>query len=65
MIALVFLYLIASIFIFRGELNAAILGAKRKRNGNLKFERLCAEVTARGNRARIVGVFDAFFSTKE
>ena len=39
MIALVFLYMIASIFIFGGELNAAILGAKRKRNGNLKVER--------------------------
>ena len=39
MIALVFLYMIASIFIFGGELNAAILRAKRKRNGNLKVER--------------------------
>jgi uncharacterized BrkB/YihY/UPF0761 family membrane protein len=39
MIALVFLYMIASIFIFGGELNAAILGAKRKRDGNLKVER--------------------------
>ena len=38
MIALVFLYMIASIFIFGGELNAAILGAKRKRNGNMKVE---------------------------
>jgi len=32
MIALVFLYMIASIFIFGGELNAAILRAKRKRD---------------------------------
>ena len=40
MIALVFLYMIASIFIFGGELNAAILRAKRKRNGNLKVERV-------------------------
>ncbi|MGH6795159.1 MAG: hypothetical protein ACREDH_08170, partial [Methylocella sp.] len=39
MIALVFLYMIASIFIFGGELNAATLGAKRKRDGNLKFLR--------------------------
>jgi membrane protein len=39
MIALVFLHMIASIFIFGGELNAAILRAKRKRNGNLKVER--------------------------
>jgi len=39
MIALVFLYMIASIFIFGGELNAAILVAKRKRDGNLKVER--------------------------
>jgi membrane protein len=39
MIALVFLYMIASIFIFGGELNAAILGAKRKRDGNLKVQR--------------------------
>jgi membrane protein len=39
MIALVFLYMIASIFIFGGELNAAILRANRKRNGNLKIER--------------------------
>ncbi|MGH6839406.1 MAG: YihY/virulence factor BrkB family protein [Methylocella sp.] len=39
MIALVFLYMIASIFIFGGELNAAILEAKRKRDGNLKIER--------------------------
>jgi membrane protein len=39
MIALVFLYMIASIFIFGGELNAAILRAKRKRDGNLKVER--------------------------
>jgi membrane protein len=39
MIALVFLYMIASIFIFGGELNAAILRAKRKRNGNLRVER--------------------------
>jgi membrane protein len=31
MIALVFLYMVASIFIFGGELNAAILHAKRKR----------------------------------
>ena len=36
MIALVFLYMIAAIFIFGGELNAAILGAKRKRRR--KFE---------------------------
>jgi len=35
----VFLYMIASIFIFGGELNAAILRAKRKRDGNLKVER--------------------------
>jgi membrane protein len=40
MIALVFLYMIASIFIFGGELNAAILRAIRKRNGNLKVERV-------------------------
>jgi membrane protein len=39
MIALVFLYMIASIFIFCGELNASILRAKRKRDGNLKVER--------------------------
>jgi uncharacterized BrkB/YihY/UPF0761 family membrane protein len=39
MIALVFLYMIASIFIFGSELNAAILRAKRKRDGNLKVER--------------------------
>ena len=39
MIAIVFLYMIASIFIFGGELNAAILGAKRKRDGNMKVER--------------------------
>ena len=39
MIALVFLYMIASIFIFGGELNAAILGAKREKDGNLKVER--------------------------
>ncbi len=39
MIALVFLHMIASIFIFGGELNAAILRAKRKRDGNLKVER--------------------------
>ena len=39
MIALVFLYMIASIFIFGGELNAAILRAKRKRDGNLRVER--------------------------
>ncbi|MGI8570211.1 MAG: YihY/virulence factor BrkB family protein [Methylocella sp.] len=39
MIALVFLYMIASIFIFGGELNAAFLGAKRERDGNLKVER--------------------------
>ena len=39
MIALMFLYMIASIFIFGGELNAAILRAKRKRDGNLKVER--------------------------
>jgi len=39
MVALVFLYMIASIFIFGGELNAAILRAKRKRDGNLKVER--------------------------
>ena len=39
MIALVFLYMIASIFIFGGELNAAILRARRKRDGNLKIER--------------------------
>jgi membrane protein len=42
MIALVFLYMIASIFIFGGELNAAILVAKRKRDGNLRIE-LCTE----------------------
>ena len=40
MIALVFLYMISSIFIFGGELNAAILRAKRKRNGNLKVARV-------------------------
>ena len=40
MIALVFLYMIASIFIFGGELNAAILRAIRKRNGNLKVARV-------------------------
>ncbi len=34
MIALVFLYMIASIFIFGGELNAAILRAKHKRHGD-------------------------------
>lgn len=34
MIALVFLYLIAAIFIFGGELNAAILRARHKRNGD-------------------------------
>ncbi|MGH6847950.1 MAG: YihY/virulence factor BrkB family protein [Methylocella sp.] len=39
MIALIFLYMIASIFVFGGELNAAILRAKRKRDGNLKVER--------------------------
>jgi membrane protein len=39
MIALVFLYMIASIFIFGGELNAAILRAKRKRDGNMEVER--------------------------
>jgi membrane protein len=39
MIALVFLYMIASIFIFGGELNADILVAKRKRDGNFKVER--------------------------
>jgi membrane protein len=39
MIALVFLYMIASIFIFGGELNAAILRANRKRDGSLKVER--------------------------
>jgi membrane protein len=39
MIALVFLYMIASIFIFGGELNAAILRAKREKDGNLKVER--------------------------
>ncbi len=39
MIALVFLYMLASIFIFGGELNAAIQRAKRKRDGNLKVER--------------------------
>ena len=39
MVALVFLYMIASIFIFGGELNAAILRAKRKGDGNLKVER--------------------------
>ncbi|MCI0598483.1 MAG: YihY/virulence factor BrkB family protein [Beijerinckiaceae bacterium] len=33
MIALVFLYMIAAIFIFGGELNAAILRAKRKASG--------------------------------
>jgi membrane protein len=42
MIALVFLYMIASIFIFGGELNVAILRAKRKRNGRLN--ELCADV---------------------
>lgn len=40
MIALVFLYMIASIFIFGGELNAAILRAIRERNGNLKVARV-------------------------
>jgi len=44
MVALVFLYMIASIFIFGGELNAAILRAKRKGDGNLKVSELCAEV---------------------
>jgi membrane protein len=39
MIALVFLYMIASIFLFGGELNAAIMRAKRKGDGNLKVER--------------------------
>ncbi len=39
MIALVFLYMIAAIFIFGGELNAAILGAKREKDENLKVER--------------------------
>jgi membrane protein len=39
MIALVFLYMTASIFIFGGELNAAIVRAKRQRDGNLKVER--------------------------
>jgi membrane protein len=39
MIALVFLYMIASIFIFGGELNAAILRAKRKRDGNMRVQR--------------------------
>jgi membrane protein len=39
MIALVFLYMIASIFIFGGELNAAILRAKRKRDGNMNVQR--------------------------
>jgi membrane protein len=34
MIALVFLYLIAAIFIFGGELNAAILRAKREKRGD-------------------------------
>ena len=43
MIALMFLYMIASIFIFGGELNAAILRAKRKRDGNLKVERGLAQ----------------------
>jgi membrane protein len=38
-IALVFLYMIASIFIFGGELNAAILRAKRKRDGNMRVQR--------------------------
>jgi membrane protein len=33
MIALVFLYLIAAIFIFGGELNAAISRAKHERRG--------------------------------
>jgi hypothetical protein len=33
MIALVFLYMVASIFIFGGELNAAILRAKASGNG--------------------------------
>ncbi len=40
MIALVFLYMTASIFIFGGELNAAILRAKRKRDGNIKVQRV-------------------------
>src|ERR1700738_5150206 len=39
MIALIFLYMIASIFIFGGELNAAILRAKRKRDGNMNVQR--------------------------
>lgn len=39
MIALVFLYMIAAIFIFGGELNAAILGARQENDGNLKVER--------------------------
>ncbi len=39
MITLVFLYMIASIFIFGGELNAAIVRAKRKRDANLNVER--------------------------
>lgn len=38
MIALVFLYMIASIFILGGEINAAILREKRKRSANLKVE---------------------------
>jgi membrane protein len=39
MIALGFLYMIAAIFIFGGELNAAILAAKREKHGYLKVER--------------------------
>jgi hypothetical protein len=39
MMALVFLYMFASIFIFGGELNAAILQAKRKRDGNMALSR--------------------------
>jgi membrane protein len=38
MIALVFLYMSASIFIFGGELNAAILRAKHERDGHRKGE---------------------------
>ena len=34
MIALVFLYMIAAIFIFGGELNAAILRARREKRGD-------------------------------
>jgi hypothetical protein len=43
MIALVFLYMIASIFILGGELNAAFLRASRTRSVNLKVQQVCAE----------------------